>query len=73
MSSKKKIAQILQDHNYEYESEYNISKIRKQFYNKALDLKKKQAEPSHTNHESLEKNYLNFKSIINDLRDYEVS
>ena len=37
---KKKIAQILQDHNYEYESEYNILKIRKQFYYKALDLKK---------------------------------
>jgi hypothetical protein len=37
----KKIAQILKDENNEYQDNYDIIKIRKDFHMRALDLKEK--------------------------------
>jgi hypothetical protein len=72
---KKRIAQILKDENYEYEDNYDIIKIRKDFQIKALDLKEK-LESKDLRVETREihqSDFSKFKLIIDDLRDYEVA
>ena len=69
---KKKIAQILKD--YECENENDISVIKSSFHNKALVLQKQldNSENPNENSEQIKNNYFKLKSIIDDLRDYEV-
>ncbi len=72
---KKRIAEILKDENYEYEDNYDIIKIRKDFHIKALELKEKLESRDLTveNREIHQSNFSKFKLIIDDLRDYEVA
>ena len=69
---KKKIAQILRD--YKCENENDISVIKSSFHNKALVLQKQldNSDNPNENSEQLKNNYFKLKSIIDDLRDYEV-
>ena len=71
---KKRIAQILKDENYEYQDKNDIIKIRKDFQMKALDLKEKVESRDLTveAREIYQRDFSNFKLIIDDLRDYEV-
>jgi hypothetical protein len=66
---KKKIAQLLEQYNYKQNNNLKINEIKNFFHERSLTLKK---QISISSNENLETNYNQIKSIIDDLRDYEV-
>ena len=64
-----KIAQILEQENYELNNSFKTNELRNYFHERALSLKK---QISMSSNETLENNYNKIKLIIDDLRDYEV-
>ena len=66
---KNKIAQILEQENYELNNSFKTNELRNYFHERALSLKK---QISMSSNETLENNYNKIKLIIDDLRDYEV-
>ena len=65
---KNKIAQILEQENYELNNSFKTNELRNYFHERALSLKK---QISISSNETLENNYNKIKLIIDDLRDYE--
>ena len=58
-----------------FQNDFNISELKKHFQNLVIDLNKKISQLKNQtidSCEALQKRLLNLKSIIDDLKDYEV-
>ena len=72
---KNKITKILEVEFDHFKKDYNLSNLKNEIREKALVIKNRLKNSSNETTEtiaSLERSYSNFKTITDDLRDYEV-
>jgi hypothetical protein len=69
---RRRISNFMSDEGYEYQENYDITQIRTDFYEKALEIKRLNNEASDILPQRL--NYVEkYKKILEDLKDYEVT